>query len=114
MSNEASCIKDHIDSNLLRDEMPSAPYQNGGYLTANMVNSLTYLISRIESAIVSTGFTLNRYTADYKKVTNSALQAIKELEALVEQKWHSYEDFDQLDEEYQARSSNNSVEDDEC
>ncbi|GJR12854.1 retrovirus-related pol polyprotein from transposon TNT 1-94 [Tanacetum coccineum] len=88
--------------------------KNGGYLTANMVNSLTYLISRMESAIVSTGFTLNRYAVDYKKVTNSALQAIKELEALVEQKWHSYEDFDQLDEEYQARSSNNSVEDDDC
>ncbi|GJW30600.1 hypothetical protein Tco_0047475, partial [Tanacetum coccineum] len=27
VSNEASCIKDHIDSDLLRDEMPSAPYQ---------------------------------------------------------------------------------------
>ena len=27
MSNEASCIEDHIDSDLLRDEMPSAPYQ---------------------------------------------------------------------------------------
>ncbi|GKB81573.1 exocyst complex component EXO84A-like protein [Tanacetum coccineum] len=150
MSNEASCIKDHLDSNLLRDEMPSAPYQrlsrlnligypkmeksgryttmrvqliiryivsdskNGGYLTANMVNSLTYLISRMESAIVSTGFTLNKYAVDYKKVINSALQAIKELEALMEQKWHSYEDFDQLDEEYQARSSYNSIEDDDC
>ncbi|GJR12865.1 exocyst complex component EXO84A-like protein [Tanacetum coccineum] len=88
--------------------------KNGGYLTANMVNSLTYLISRMESAIVSTGFTLNRYAVDYKKVINSALQAIKELEALMEQKWHSYEDFDQLDEEYQARSSYNSIEDDDC
>jgi hypothetical protein len=41
------------------------------------------------------------------------MQVIKELEALEEQKWHSDEDFDQLDEEYQARSSNYSVEDDE-
>lgn len=41
------------------------------------------------------------------------MQAIKVLEALEEQKWHSDEDFDLLDEEYQARSSNNSVEDDD-
>ncbi|PWA70818.1 cullin repeat-like-containing domain-containing protein [Artemisia annua] len=189
MSNEASCIKDHIDSDFLWDEMPSAPYQilflelrkveelaednivefdwlvslltevvettfdwickngekwmihdkdgatdqqsdilyqfaldmqflveiarHGGYLTANMVNSSTDLISQMELAIVSTGFDLNRYAVDYKKVTNSAMQAIKELEALEEQKWHSDEDFDQLDEEYQAHSSNNSVEDDD-
>ncbi|GJX59436.1 ty3-gypsy retrotransposon protein [Tanacetum coccineum] len=82
--------------------------QNGGYLTANMVNSLTYLISRMESAIVSTDTRLI-----IKRSQILHLQAIKELEALVEQKWHSYEDFDQLDEEYQARSSNNSVEDDD-
>ncbi|GKD39283.1 hypothetical protein Tco_1259490, partial [Tanacetum coccineum] len=82
--------------------------KNGGYLTANMVNSLTYLISRMESAIVSTDTRLI-----IKRSQILHLQAIKELEALVEQKWHSYEDFDQLDEEYQARSSNNSVEDDD-
>ncbi|GKE70363.1 exocyst complex component EXO84A-like protein, partial [Tanacetum coccineum] len=73
------------DNEGITDQQIYCISKNGGYLTANMVNSLTYLISRMESAIVSTGFDLNRYAVDYEKVTNSAMEAIKKLEALEEQ-----------------------------
>ncbi|GJV55234.1 hypothetical protein Tco_1267470, partial [Tanacetum coccineum] len=39
---------------------------------------------------------LSRYAVDYEKVTNSAMEAIKKLEALGGQKWNSNKDFDHL------------------
>ncbi|KAI7730164.1 hypothetical protein M8C21_001452, partial [Ambrosia artemisiifolia] len=185
MSNEASCVKDYVDFDLLQGPMPSLPYQilflevrkveelaednivefdwlvslltelvetafdwiskhdetwatdhkndttdqqsdrltqfaldmqflveiarRGGYLTTNMIDRSTDLVSQMESAIASSGFDLNRYIVDYEKVANSATEAIIELEALVEKSQLLNEDFDQLDdEEYQPHSSINS------
>ncbi|KAI3741983.1 hypothetical protein L1987_59662 [Smallanthus sonchifolius] len=189
MSNEASCIKDRVDLDLLQGLMPSLPYQIlflevrkveelaednivefdwlasllteligttfdwiskngenwmardkndttdqqsdrlnqfaldmqflveiarcGGYLTTTMINWCTYLVSQMESAIVSSGFDLNRCVVDFEKVANSAMEAIKKLEALEEKAQQLNEDFDQLDdEEYQRHSSINSIEED--
>ncbi|KAJ0796670.1 putative cullin repeat-like-containing domain superfamily, exocyst complex component Exo84 [Helianthus annuus] len=190
MSNEASCIKDYVDFDLLQGSMPSVPYQilflevrkveelaednvvefdwlvslltdlieaafdwisendenwvtrhkndatdqhsdgltqfaldmqflvevarRGGYLTTDMISCSTDLVSRMESAMVSSGFDLNRYVVDYEKVAKSAVEAIKELEAVVEKTQQLSEDFDQLDdEEYQPHSSINSIEGDD-
>nr|XP_043620220.1 exocyst complex component EXO84A-like [Erigeron canadensis] len=89
--------------------------RRGGYLTTNMINSSTDLVSKMESAIVSKGFDLNRCVVDYKKVANSAIEAIKQLEALEEQKWRSGIDIHKFDdnssEEYQPHFSSNSIED---
>ncbi|KAI3801094.1 hypothetical protein L1987_29196 [Smallanthus sonchifolius] len=189
MSNEASCVKDHVDFDLLQGLMPSLPYQilflevrkveelaednivefdwlasllteliettfdwiskngenwmtrdtndttdqqsdrltqfalemqflvemalRGGYLTNNIINRSTGLVSQMESVIVSSGFDLNRYVVDFEKVANSAMEAIKKLEALEEKTQQLNEDFDQLDdEEYQPHSSINSIEED--
>ncbi|KAI3772958.1 hypothetical protein L6452_04154 [Arctium lappa] len=189
MSNEAPCIGDNVDSDLLQDRMPSLPYQvlflelrkaeelaedtvaefewlvslltqlvettfdwisingeirmthddedtsdqqsdrltqfaldmqflveiarHGGYLTTNMINSSTDLVLQMESAVVSAGFDLNRYVIDYEKDANLAMEAIKKLEAREEQKLHSDDDIDQLDEEYQPHSSHDSIDDDD-
>ncbi|XP_071690202.1 exocyst complex component EXO84B-like [Rutidosis leptorrhynchoides] len=91
--------------------------KRGEYLTTNMINYSTDLVSKMEAAILSAGFDLNRYVVDYAKVTNSAMEAIRELEALEDQKWHSSDDIDPLDdasEEYQSQySSSNSIEADD-
>ncbi|XP_076939841.1 exocyst complex component EXO84B-like [Bidens hawaiensis] len=189
MYNEASCIKDYADFDLLQDLMPSLPYQilflevrkveelaednivefdwlasllteliettfdwiskngenwvthkddatdqltdaltqfaldkqflveiarRGGYLTTNMINYLTDVVSRRESAIVSSEFDLNRYVVDYEKVANSATEAIKKLESLKEKARQFNEDFDEVDdEEYQPHSPINSIEDED-
>lgn len=46
----------------------------------------------------------------------NAMEAIKKLEAMEEEKWHSEDDIDQFDdasEEYQPHSSDNSIKDDD-
>ncbi|KAK9055691.1 hypothetical protein SSX86_026776 [Deinandra increscens subsp. villosa] len=88
--------------------------RRGGYLTTNMINWCTDLVSQLESAIVSSEFDLNRYALDYEKVANSAMEAIKKLEALEEKTQQLNEDFDQLDEDYEPHFyATNSVEDED-
>ncbi|KAL8236358.1 hypothetical protein R6Q59_017439 [Mikania micrantha] len=190
MSNEASCIKDHGDFDLLQGVTPSLPYQilfmevrkveelaednivefdwlvsllteliettfewiskngenwvthnkidttdqesdrmtqfaldmqflvemarHGRYFTTNMINWSTDLVSRMEAALASSGFDLNRYVVDYEKVANFAMEAIKKLEALEEKTQQLNEEFDQLDDEdYQPQSTINPIEDDD-
>ncbi|XP_076942140.1 exocyst complex component EXO84B-like [Bidens hawaiensis] len=88
--------------------------RRGEYLTTDMINYSTDLVSQMESAIVSSGFDLNRYVVDFEKVANSATEAIKKLETLEEKAQQFNEDFDEVDdEEYQPHSPINSIED-EC
>ncbi|XP_076905876.1 uncharacterized protein LOC143561779, partial [Bidens hawaiensis] len=84
--------------------------RRGGYLTTDMINYLTDVVSQMESAIVSSEFDLNRYVVDYEKVANSAMEAIKKLESLKEKARRFNEDFDEVDdEEYQPHSPINSI-----
>ncbi|KAI7725077.1 hypothetical protein M8C21_033622 [Ambrosia artemisiifolia] len=63
----------------------------------------------MESTIVSSGFDLNRYVVDHENVANSAIEAIKELEALHKKYQQLSDDLHQLgDEEYGPHSSINS------
>ncbi|CAH1425095.1 unnamed protein product [Lactuca virosa] len=83
--------------------------RRGGYLTTNMMNSSKDVVLEMESAMVSGGFDINRYVVDYEKVAKSAMEAIKELEAVEEEKWKS----DEGSEEHQSYFSSDSIEDDD-
>ncbi|KAL4571952.1 hypothetical protein LXL04_018720 [Taraxacum kok-saghyz] len=84
--------------------------RHGGYLTTKMINYQKDIVLKMESAMVSDGFDLNRYEVDYKKVATSA---IEKLEALEEQIWKSDDEIDDVDEERYSYLSSDSIEDDD-